>query len=31
MTSIVLTAGAALADAERTIDKAARFKRKSAQ
>lgn len=31
MTSIVLTAGAALADAERTIDKAGSFGRKQAQ
>src|SRR5271165_1738771 len=31
MTSIVLTAGAALADAERAIDKAGSFKRKMAQ
>jgi hypothetical protein len=31
MTSIVLTAGAALADAERTIDKAAAFRRKPVQ
>jgi hypothetical protein len=31
MTSIVLTAGAALADAERTIDKADSFRRKQAQ
>ncbi|MGO9933725.1 MAG: hypothetical protein ACLPV8_18200 [Steroidobacteraceae bacterium] len=31
MTSIVLTAGAALADAERTIDKAGGFRRKQAQ
>jgi hypothetical protein len=31
MTSIVLTAGAALADAERTIDKAAAFRRKMVQ
>jgi hypothetical protein len=31
MTAIVLTAGAALADAERTIDKAAAFRRKPVQ
>jgi hypothetical protein len=31
MTSIVLTAGAALADAERTIDKSAAFRRKAVQ
>jgi len=31
MTAIVLTAGAALADAERTIDKAGSFRRKQAQ
>ena len=31
MTSIVLTAGAALADAQRSIDKAAAFRRKTVQ